>query len=529
MNSIRAASLADRRRQRGAIGLFGALTLGLAVLFTALVVDAGRLWFLNRQLQTVADLAAIEAGQHIACTVDVATVRAAAQATALRNGYTGNLGAAPNAVELGTTTTGAGGVRSFVPGGNPTAVRVAVTHTVNASIVAGGWLGRQTTLRAEAVAAADPPVAAFRLGSTTVGVAEQGLLNGLLTAILGRPVALDVLSYQGLASAQLSLYDLLKVSADVGTVDELLSADVSLAEVLQLVADALDNSAVASVEAKVAGHTLAGLAVSNLGLHLGDIVNVAAPAQEAAANVGLNVLELVTAAVMVASGDEAVRLDLGIPGVAEIYLGIVEPPQLAVGPPGCTVARTAQVQLSLKLDLGIADLGLHVEVAQSEASLEDIRREDGATGVDILTTPGIARISLGSSDDPEAMAKILGEVLGLGLTLKIESDGQQLDFSVAHPVAEHLPQSEGVTSSLGDSLRNALTGADLRIKVLGSDLLGNILAGILEPVLYLLGQILGAVGDLLLDPLLKLLGLNIGSATVQLDDVQLRGTRQLLL
>ena len=47
-------------RQRGAIGLMGAMTLGVALLFLLLVVDSGRLYLEKRKLQRVADTAALE-------------------------------------------------------------------------------------------------------------------------------------------------------------------------------------------------------------------------------------------------------------------------------------------------------------------------------------------------------------------------------------------------------------------------------------------------------------------------------------
>ena len=48
-----------RDRQRGAIGLVAAMTLGLALLFALLVVDSGRLYLEQRKLQRVVDTAAL--------------------------------------------------------------------------------------------------------------------------------------------------------------------------------------------------------------------------------------------------------------------------------------------------------------------------------------------------------------------------------------------------------------------------------------------------------------------------------------
>ncbi|RMU35565.1 hypothetical protein ALP32_04526, partial [Pseudomonas avellanae] len=46
-------------RQRGAIGLIAALTLGLALLCALVVVDSGRLYLEKRSLQRIADIAAL--------------------------------------------------------------------------------------------------------------------------------------------------------------------------------------------------------------------------------------------------------------------------------------------------------------------------------------------------------------------------------------------------------------------------------------------------------------------------------------
>ncbi|MBV6289752.1 pilus assembly protein TadG-related protein, partial [Pseudomonas aegrilactucae] len=58
-------------RQRGAIGLMAALTLGLALLFSLLVIDSGRLYLEHRKLQRVVDMAALEAAGQTAVCVGV--------------------------------------------------------------------------------------------------------------------------------------------------------------------------------------------------------------------------------------------------------------------------------------------------------------------------------------------------------------------------------------------------------------------------------------------------------------------------
>src|SRR3546814_569511 len=81
------SQVSSRHSQRGAIGLWGSMTLLLAVMFMALAVDTGRLWMQQRKLQSIADIASMEAARFIGCNADSGNVLSAAQAAAARNGY----------------------------------------------------------------------------------------------------------------------------------------------------------------------------------------------------------------------------------------------------------------------------------------------------------------------------------------------------------------------------------------------------------------------------------------------------------
>jgi uncharacterized membrane protein len=73
----------------------------------------GALAWNKRELQEVADLAAIDAMRAFGqCREDSGDPVAAAQASAVRNGYDGNLAAAPNQVEIGNVSTADGFARS---------------------------------------------------------------------------------------------------------------------------------------------------------------------------------------------------------------------------------------------------------------------------------------------------------------------------------------------------------------------------------------------------------------------------------
>src|SRR5688572_4286024 len=98
---MRRQSLAKYHYQRGAIGLAGVLILLTAILFTALVVDSGRLWMQQRQLQSIADMAVIHASRHLGCNANLQNVIQMAQLAAVNNGFGGQLSANPNQVSLG--------------------------------------------------------------------------------------------------------------------------------------------------------------------------------------------------------------------------------------------------------------------------------------------------------------------------------------------------------------------------------------------------------------------------------------------
>jgi len=156
----RAVGRADprRRRERGAISFATPVVLlSIALPVLALAIDVGRLAWDKRQLQEIADLGAIDAMRAFGqCTENAGDPVAAAQASAVRNGYDGNLAAAPNKVEIGSVTRQAGGVREFTAGGTAataTAVRVFATRQVPFTMIASAIMPGEATLQVEAVAA----------------------------------------------------------------------------------------------------------------------------------------------------------------------------------------------------------------------------------------------------------------------------------------------------------------------------------------------------------------------------------------
>lgn len=556
-------SLANR--QRGAIGLFGILTLLLGLIFAALAIDTGRLWMERRQLQSIADMAALEAAGTIGCAANLADVQVAAQAAAQRNGYGDNLTQAPNRVEIGKLKT-VGGERQFIAGAASEAVHVLATQSVQASLLLGGLIGKQVLLSVEATARAEPAQATFGAGSYLLRVSATGkdanLLNLLLGGLLGSSLSLDVASYQGLANANVTLLQLLQVNATVGSVEELLNANLTIREVIDMTRGAviLHDSGLSTVIGAL--DSLLMNTVNALDLRLGDVLSVTTPVTDAAANLGINVLDLITATLMVANKNSAISLPLGIniPGLVNLSadINIIQPPQIAVGPAGrdangnwCTEAKTAQIEVGATtfinvLGLATVDLKLGVQVAQGTAHLKSLVTQPGAAQAVIGATPGIASVTLtnqaGTGPATVSLLFNLIDLARIGINLPIQpGNATDLNYDIGTPIADKLPITQSVSSSLGESLENALKSPDaLNVELLVIPGLGELLKllslglidldDILDAVVNtVLSPLLGMLGEALLDPLLKLLGIQLGGLDVTLHDIQYKGGAQLVI
>jgi uncharacterized membrane protein len=517
--------------QRGAIGLWGSLTLLLAVMFMALAVDTGRLWMQQRKLQSIADIAAMEAAREIVgCGIDASdAIRIKAQAAAARNGYSGQLAQSPNVVELGSATT-VDGIRQFTSSLEQRAVRVYITESVPASLIAGGLFGNQVLLNAEAVSAADPALVTFTAGSFLLDIDTENaeLMNELLGELLDTSLSLSVLSYEGLATADLTLANLLRVYGSASTVNELLEAEMALGDLLTLIADGVADAGTAEGLAAAALQELSSGVGNNATIRLSDILAVSAPNEDATAELSLNAFSLIMAAAMFANEESTVTISIA--GL-EAEITIHQAPLHAVGPSegdSCTVARTAQLDVRVTASIaGALDVTLTAEVAQGSAELTEFSDDGSEARVVIAATPGIIEVN-GSATlvvDPPLLPPTSVPV-AIHVPLN-PATTQDLEFEVAHPTAENLPQTETTGSSLGNSLENALQQEDILT-------LPPALNPLLEPLVdiainTLLSPLLGEIGRVLLDPLLEMLGIRLGGMDVTLHSIQLRQEKPLII
>lgn len=394
------------RRQRGAYVVIVASVMMLLVMSVALAVDTGRLFLEQRHMQRVADLAALEAAGAVALISQAsdADLASAAQDSAKRNGH--------DSEESGRTLITVGGgvchasegdgkVRVFFPLGHDDpsvacsdghegtlerhAVEVTASHQVRPSLF-GSLLGEdEITISATAMAQRSQAekFAVFSVGSRLLSLdTDSSVLSPLLRGLLGLEADVELLGFNGIADATITLSDLLDVpELGVGSVEELLSAELKLLDLIaQLKAahhgpeDESELLVLQALDERLRAFISAGNIIT-----VGDLLDIGT--ERAPLDAEVSAIDLLSTALLIANQENAVELpglNLSVPGVTNIeaMLEVIEPPQIAIGPAGClndiepdpycngewkTEARTSQVRLGVGADVRIpviADLGV---------------------------------------------------------------------------------------------------------------------------------------------------------------------------
>lgn len=545
-----------RRRLRGAVSVMTATfvaTVGLAVLVS---IDIGNLFYQQRALQRSADLAAMAAVQRL----DVPT---AARQAVVQNGLTVDGSNVTLAVVPGVWDASAGTAPTYFTAqaavdGNTNAAQVTITQNVPYFFMVGR---RQLTATA---IAKNTSIVAFSLGSGLASV-NNGLLNQLLGYLLHTNLNIDAVSYQGLATTNIRLADL-AVALGAGSMQQLLSLSPSLGNLFNAVISVASQSGLAGVSVGGAG---ASNALSfgndlNVPINIGDggasspgLLQVLALAgnEQAALNATVNVLDLLTTAAQIANSQSAVNvapvtLNLVGLGAVTLSLKIIEPPAIAVGPPGQflsgpnagqwrTQARTAQVRLGLGINanvLGLAGItlpiGLQVAGAQGHAKANNcvVPRQNSTATISVQPQPVSLCIATGadtavsgalncSSAAPAPLVSLIGiGPVSIKANVSPAANSGWTDETIAATQIGLNPQTDTSGNSPPRVATQAVFGSilnsnlnQLQLTVLGIPL-GPIGAAILAPVLALIGSTLDAV----LTPLLEVLGIQLGYADIKL-------------
>ncbi|WP_296036735.1 TadG family pilus assembly protein [uncultured Agrobacterium sp.] len=436
MHDERPSNFQIWKNKSGNIAITAGLTAPLFVGILALGVDYGALTLQKRELQQTADLAAISAAAAVnpdQAVLQYFKLNGKKIGIKTENGLLTDTGFVSVDIEgqlagvdgYATVTKGRYVPDSTVDVGQRFVADASPTNAVKVEIVEKGQIyfasSFTTAPKISAVGtAAASRVAAFSVGSRLLSL-NEGLLNAVLSGLLGSSVNLKLMDYQALVSADINLLKTIDILAidlglQAGTYRDLLTKDITLSQFLNALGrtGGLQPSLVATIKTleRAANKTSISLPLEkivNLGPFLGNMVGSGENLKVTA-----ELFDLVSAAAIAANGHQQIAINAGasVPGLAatKLTIAIGEPPvsapPLAVGSTG-TVVRTAQTRLAietsvtgLKALLGLQiNLPLYVEVANAEAKLADIRcMTPGNGAVDVDVVPGLAEIALGNVD-----------------------------------------------------------------------------------------------------------------------------------
>jgi uncharacterized membrane protein len=395
------------------------------------------------------------------------------------------------------------------------------------------------------------PVGTLAAGSR-LARADGGVLDDLLDELLGSDIDLDLVGYQGVAGGAVRLGELVRSEhLAVGSVDQLLSTQVTFVDLVEASIEALEaegEEVGLALAAQLRGIVLTGAGAGLGGITLGgpDGVLRVTGGPDAAADARVDVVDLLLAALQLANRSEAVSLQVdALGGSVPVTLTLIEPPRIAVGPPGPdTVAETAQLEVDLSVDLdalassgpladaltGLLD-GLSSVLDGLLGGLclvcDDAELGLGNLDVTVVAAHGASELTAASCPDEGTMdmsTSVSTAALAVdGVLLHLGDDALGTDGPVTLAVASssghdtHVPGPyPAPTVTVPDG------GAEVGLQVTVADLVGTGDLGdaeeLLEGVTELLEEAL--VGDGGLVPaVLDALGLSLGSVDVQAQDL----------
>ncbi len=576
----------DAGCQRGSIAIMAAICLSIMVILLS-SIDIGYLFYMKRDLQKVADLAALAGAQQLVSTMltgnpatcaatdppAVAAIRLAAIGNAQMNGFSDT---APNTmsnaiyVNCGRWDPSANATLtpSFFlapPAANTrlNAVQVILTQNVPAFF---GLSSR--TISAQAIASTSDPYAAFSVGSNLLQV-KNGVVPNLLSALGLNLVGTSLVTYNGLANVSVTPSGLLQalgfqipLHASVGTVTQLLNVNTAGC-----------SNGVCTLQALLGAVSVVGSQqnlISALGLTAGQLnlpvrllsipggagglftlldaadgqaaLNAAINAAdgESALNVKLSALDIVSTAVAVANSSHALAASVSLPGALTTQIGIVEPPSIGIGGIG-TTAFTAQVRLYTRIQasaLGLItiDLPIIIDVVNGLGQLTDMCTTKDSSGNDRATI----------QIDAPVLSICAGQFNGAvnGSTAFSTTGACKKNLTaypqmvtvlgiplINQPIAvDGLPNSQpvqlikGQTTSTGSNNLQIGTTVSNLLKALTAAIAGDLLGGAVGLLTDLLQPILDGLGAPLSQLLTNLLGAQIGTVDVKLLDLSCGGS-----
>ena len=528
----------SKSKQRGAYTILTIFVLTMTIGAMGVLAVGHLAWERNR-IQGIADLVALTAARQMAD----GPVFAEAYEIAFANGVS----AEDDLV-----------IECIIDGAPSNDCENSISSRVTLSRPVTGLLAfapsRSITVLAEATAA-PTVVGTITSGLLSLNTNQSALLNGLLSALGGGAINLNVAQWGSLLGSNIRV-DLIALAAELGvaSVNELLSVNLSALNLLQdaLVvgnADEVDKMQVEGVLSALSGP------LSDVDIQVGDLLALDLSGQT---NTTLDVNLGQLAQVTLLNAVQGVGLVLPITsGLLNLDVGvrILEAPQIFIGRKSpyknpIATGRTAQVALDVRvrqllglnlalINLSALDLGLQLRVAGGLAEINELtcRYPRSSNNLVMTVVPAVAELCISDSAGNlnstvqslqcGAPANILSVSL-LGLINASVTLGAQASLR-SNPVQLSIdgvaPFSETIELSVGQTLSNLLENIDLEIG-LNLPLVGALLSGVVNGLVSflltalgpVLSPILGLVGGIL-DNLLQILGVDLNTVTVNIDSM----------
>jgi len=559
------------QRERGATLVIVAMLLPVLILMTAFAVDLGRQRASRRTMQARADIVALDMvrladgrtiTEIIAGDGTHASEAAALSESASRNSIPlSQIGP----VEWGTWTAVSAFIPTAIGTAIPNAVRITTSETTDYFFQPGSG---DVTRQAVATSGQDP-MAGFSIGSfgASLSAENAGLLNSLLTPLLGSPAGVNVLSYQGLATATLGVGDL---ATELGfvTPEEAFTGSVTASEMMLATAEVLrrngDSDSLAS--AAVLDSMAATPQTQALPpMTLGDIVDASSGGESSALASTIDALSIVQAAAFLAQCTDPTDLSscsgLAVPSLSTSLpllstsgsLKVIQAPAAAFGPVG-TSARNSQVTATLGTVVGAQYVGncvpklsnafcllsgLLVGAVDAKVTLSaTLTLADGTgtisaidcgdpLGLDVLTTTGLYDVSVDIVIEfgrrgvlGGALGPLIGSLHLVGSTSQANT-GQTIGFDVPPDVYNVTTKQAGSGSVGLSTLSLSTVGGTGVLSTLGTlginQTVGQVTTSFVNPLLSVLDtQVLG--------PLTDVVGINVVGADLTAQAIECDST-----
>lgn len=414
--ALRSPSSSSRSRSRGSVIINTAIALSLIVI-TLIGTEIGFMYFMKREFQKAADLAALAGAQQIRAGCAAATTAAQLNANGASGGVAGNMPTGltllPGEIQCGYWDKDTS-FQSPAVTGTANAVRVAFQK---ASPTLLSFFSGNRLISVSAVAALSAPLAEFSVGSKLVVVSGDSTLGRLLKGIGLDLSGTSLVAYDGLAQAKITPGGLLAalgipVAADIGVgeLNTLLAGrSVALGDLLNAIVTLAGQNSLLASNIALLQAIQTKLGISNLMVQLGSLANgprglfaqIISPGGtgSSALNVGVSALDLLYTSIGVATSQHAIdisALNINLLSLAKVTVqaGVIQPPSIGIGGIGAQ-AYNAQVRTFIHVT---TDAGLLGNLLKNLVSLDLPIVLDAVQGTGTITdmcTPALQDPSSG--------------------------------------------------------------------------------------------------------------------------------------